>query len=183
VRGVEAVYYDNGDRALFSHGLSVRVRRAGKSYIQTLKRGPTDGQPFSREEWEWSVNGVGPDLAVLPVSEIGAPLDGLAPDALAPIFTTTVRRRTRRLDLGGTLVEVAFDEGSIAVGDRSEALSELELEVKAGDRRVLYDLGLELLTIAPLKIGTRSKAQRGYDLAFGVVPNATKATPPPITAE
>ncbi len=80
-------------------------------------------------------------------------------------------------------MEVAFDEGSIAVGDRSEALSELELEVKAGDKRVLYDLGLELLEIAPLKIGTRSKAERGYDLAFGVAPRGTKATPPSITAE
>lgn len=184
VRRLEATYYDTSDRALFRHGLSLRVRRAGKRYIQTLKHGPTDGHPFSRAEWECSVDGVGPDLARVPISEIGAPLDGMAPDALAPIFTTTVRRRTHRLDLGGTIVEVAFDEGSIAAGDRSEALSELELEVKAGDKRVLYDLGLELLEIAPLKIGTRSKAERGYDIAFGVAPKGTKATPPPsITAE
>jgi triphosphatase len=182
-RRLRATYYDTDDRALFSHGLSLRVRRAGKRYIQTLKRGPTDGQPFSRAEWECLVNGVGPDLARLPIAEIGAPLDNMAPDALAPIFTTTVRRRTQRLDLSGTIVEMAFDEGLIAAGDRSEALSELELEVKSGDKRVLYDLGLELLEIAPLRIGIRSKAERGYDLAFGMASKGTKATPPSITAE
>jgi len=180
---LDATYYDTGDCALFSHGLSLRVRRTGKKYFQTLKSGPTDGQPFSRAEWECLISGDGPDLAQLPVSEIGAPLDGLSPDALAPIFTTTVRRRTQRLDVGGTIVEVAFDDGTIKAGDRSEALSELELEVTSGDRRVLYDLGLELLETAPLRIGIRSKSDRGYELALGVAPKATKATPPSITAE
>ncbi len=98
-RRLEATYYDTGDRALFNHGLSLRVRRAGKRYIQTLKRGPTDGQPFSRAEWECSVDSVGPDLARLPVSEIGAPLDGMAPDALAPIFTTTVPSAQRNVSI------------------------------------------------------------------------------------
>ncbi len=182
-RRLQATYYDTDNCALFNHGLSLRVRRAGKRYVQTVKRGPTDGQPFSRAEWECLVNGTGPDLARLPVSEIGAPLDNMAHDALAPVFTTTVRRRTQRLDFGGSVVEVAFDEGSIAAGDRSEAVSELELEVKSGDKRVLYDLGLELLAIAPLRIGVRSKAERGYDLAFGMASMGTKATPPAITAE
>jgi triphosphatase len=180
---LEATYYDTPDHALFSHGLSLRVRRAGKRYFQTLKRGPTDGRPFSRAEWECPVDGVGPDLRQLPVSEIGAPLDGMPPDALAPIFTTTVHRRTQRLNFGGTLVEVAFDEGSIAAGDRSEALSELELEVKAGDKRVLYDIGLELLETAPLRIGIRSKAERGYELALGMAPKGTKSTAPLITTK
>jgi triphosphatase len=180
---LEATYYDTGDHVLASHGVTLRVRRDGKKYFQTVKRAPIDGQPFSRPEWECLVNGAGPDLAQLPVSEIGAPLNGLSPDALAPVFTTSVRRRTQRLDVGGTIVEVAFDEGSITAGDRSEALNELELEVKAGDKRVLYDLGLELLETAPLRIGVRSKSERGYELALGVAPKATKATPPLITTE
>src|SRR5262249_32204942 len=35
----------------------------------------------------------------------------------------------------------------------------------------------------PLTIGTRSKAERGYEIAFGVTPKETKATPSSITAE
>jgi CHAD domain-containing protein len=96
---------------------------------------------------------------------------------------TKVCRQTQRLDLLGSVVEVAFDEGSIEAGERSEALTEIELEVKSGDPRVLYDLGIELLDIGPLRIGTQSKADRGYGLAFGLAPEATKAAAPAITGE
>ena len=33
---LETVYYDTPERLLFQHGMSLRVRRSGKSYIQTL---------------------------------------------------------------------------------------------------------------------------------------------------
>jgi triphosphatase len=181
-RQLDAVYYDTPDRSLYCHGLSLRVRHNGNGYVQTLKRSPSHGRPFARREWETSVEGVTPDLASLPVSEIGAPLDGLAASTLNPIFATKIRRQTQRLDLPGAVVEVAFDEGTIETGERSEELSEIELEVKAGDPRVLYDLGIELLEIVPLKIGTQSKADRGYGLAYGLTTKATKATTPAITA-
>ena len=182
-RRLEAVYYDTRDRILFSHGFSLRVRRNGNRYVQTLKRDPVDGRPFVRAEWEASVNGIVPDLTLLPTSTIGTPLAGLSLSVLTPIFTTKVRRRTQQLDLPGAVVEVAFDEGSIEAGDRSEPLTEIELEVKAGEARVLYDLGIELLETAPLRIGTRSKSDRGYGLAFGTAPSATKASVPNITSE
>lgn len=93
-RRLELVYYDTADRNLFSHGMSLRVRRDGKRYVQTLKRGSVDGQPFVRGEWETAVDSFAPDLALLPVSEIGAPLDNIMPAALDEIFVTKVRRRT-----------------------------------------------------------------------------------------
>jgi triphosphatase len=182
-RRLDAVYYDTPDRTLFGHGLSLRVRRSGNHYVQTLKRAPAHGQPFVRGEWEITVAGAAPDLAALPVSEIGAPLDQLALDTLEPIFTTKIRRRTQRLELLGAVVEIAFDEGSIEAGDRRESLTEVELEMKDGDPRVLFNIGIDLLEIAPLRISTRSKADRGYDLAFGLAPKASKATAPAITAE
>jgi inorganic triphosphatase YgiF len=182
-RRLDAVYYDLPDRTLFGHGLSLRVRRSGNHYVQTLKRAPVHGQPFVRGEWESPLAGATPDLALLPVSEIGAPLDQLAPNALEPIFATRIRRRTQRLELLGAVVEVAFDEGAIEAGDRRESLTEVELEVKGGDPRVLFDIGIDLLEIAPLRITTRSKADRGYELAFGLAPKPSKATAPAITAE
>ena len=180
---LDAIYYDTPDRILLRHGLSLRVRRNGRRYVQTLKRAPVHGQPFVRGEWETPVSSATPDLALLPVSEIGAPLDALAASALDAIFVTKVRRRVQRLELPGAVVEVAFDEGSIEAGERCEPLTEIELELKAGDASVVYDLGMQLLDIAPLRIGTRSKADRGYDLAFDTTTEATKATPPGISAE
>ena len=182
-RRLDAVYYDTPDRTLFRHGLSLRIRRSGNRYVQTIKRAPVHGQPFVRGEWEASVDGAAPDLALLPISEIGSPLDEIASDALDPIFETKVRRRTQRLEFLGAVVEVAYDQGTIEAGERREPLNEVELEVKAGNPRVLFDLGIELLEIAPLRIGTQSKADRGYDLAFDLAPKATRATTPAITAE
>ncbi|HME27153.1 MAG TPA: CHAD domain-containing protein [Acetobacteraceae bacterium] len=182
-RRLDAVYYDTQDRTLFSHGMSLRVRRNGSRYVQTLKRDPVQGHPFARGEWETSVDSVAPDLALLPVPEIGAPLDQLTADALEPVFTTKVRRRTLRLDHLGAVVEVAFDEGSIETGGRCEPVTEIELELKSGGPRALYELGIELLEIAPLRIGTQSKADRGYQLAFDLTPKAMKATTQAITAE
>jgi triphosphatase len=181
-RRLEAIYYDTADYTLRRHGLSLRVRRSGRQYVQTLKRAPVHGRPFVRGEWEATVDGAVPDLASLPVSAIGTPLDTLDADTLDAVFVTKVRRRSQRLELPGAVVEIAFDEGSIEAGERSERLTEVELELKTGDASVLYDLGMQLLEIAPLRIGTQSKSDRGYDLAFETT-KAVKAAPPAISAE
>lgn len=183
VRRLDAVYYDTPDRALHRSGMSLRVRRIGSRYIQTLKRTSANGSNFARREWESPVESVVPDLARLPAAEIGDGLDGVAADGLVPIFSTKVRRRTQRLELADTVVEIAFDEGTIEARGRREPLSEIELELKAGHAGVLYGIGTELLDIAPLRVGTASKSDRGYGLAFDIAPQASKAGPSAITAE
>jgi triphosphatase len=182
-RRLEAIYYDTPERTLFHHGLTLRVRRSGRRYLQTLKRAPQHGQPFRRQEWEVAVNGTMPDLSAFPAGEIGAPLDGLAADTLAPVFTTKIRRHVRRLELPDAVIEAAFDEGTIEAGERREPVAEIELEVKAGDARAMYDVGVALLEVAPLQIGTLSKSDRGYALAFDIAPAATRAKPPGVTRE
>ena len=99
----------------------------------------------------------------------------LTNDALVPVFTTKVRRHARRLDLPDASVEIAFDEGTIEAGTRQEVLSEIELELKSGNAGVLFDLGTQLLDAAPLRVGTRSKAERGFALALDMVRPAAKA--------
>ena len=183
VRQLDAVYYDTLDRTLFSNGLSLRVRRSGDGFIQTLKRGPAQGEPFVRAEWESEIAGTVPDLSLLPADEIGTPLDGLGSCVVGPVFTTKVHRRSLQLDLPGAVVEAAFDDGVIESGEHREPVSEVELELKSGDLRALYDLGLQLLEIAPLRLGTRSKSDRGYSLSFGVSPKSTKAASPAISPD
>ena len=180
---LETVYYDTPERLLFQHGISLRVRRSGKHFIQTLKLLPNIGQPLARQQWEATVDGVTPDLARLPAEEVGGPMTTLTNDALVPVFATKVRRHARQLDLPDASVEIVFDEGTIEAGARQEVLSEIELELKSGHAGVLFELGTQLLDAAPLQVGTRSKAERGYALAFDLVQAAAKAEPVGISAE
>jgi len=182
-RRLETVYYDTPERLLFQRGMSLRVRRSGKQFVQTLKLLPDIGQPLARRQWETSVEGIIPDLARFPSAEIGDPVTTLTVDALEPVFVTKVRRHARQFELPNASVEIVFDEGTIEAGVRQEVLSEIELELKSGNAGVLFDLGMQLLDAAPLRVGTRSKAERGYALAFGFVQPAAKAEPLGITAE
>ena len=112
-RRLETVYYDTPERLLFQRGMSLRVRRSGKKFVQTLKLLPDIGQPLARRQWETPVDGITPDLARLPAAEIGDPVTTLTSDALVPVFATKVRRYARQLDLPDASVEIVFDEGTI----------------------------------------------------------------------
>jgi len=88
------VYYDTPERLLFQHGMSLRVRRSGKHFIQTLKLcqyRATSGATAVGS----AVDGVTPDLARLPADEVGDPVTTLTNDALVPVFATKVRRHAR----------------------------------------------------------------------------------------
>jgi inorganic triphosphatase YgiF len=182
-RHLETVYFDTAERTLFNHGISLRVRRSGEQFVQTLKRNPEHGKPFVRDEWETPVSSMAPELVSFPIGEIGVPLDTIASNVLGPVFVAKVHRRTQQVDFSGSVLEVAFDEGVIESSRRSEPVTEIEVEAKTGDPLALYDLGLELVEIAPLRIGTQSKSDRGYGLAFGLAPNPTRAAPPVINGE
>ncbi len=180
-RRLDAVYYDTPDRLLDRNGLSLRVRRSGKRHVQTLKRSGS-GDPLSRDEWEVALPDGALDLALLPLAEIGEPLASLSAGQLAPVFATRIRRRLRRLDYAGALIEIAFDDGTIEAGEKSLPVNEVELELKEGEAAALYELGLALLDIAALQVETQSKSARGYGLAFSRLPRAVKAKPIEIGA-
>jgi triphosphatase len=107
----------------------------------------------------------------------GAGLGAGSPGArtAASLFATKIRRHAQRLVFNGAEIEIAFDEGTVEAGERRQPLTEIELEVKEGDSGALYDVGMHLLDLAPLQIGTLSKADRGYALAFDAVPMVGKA--------
>ena len=91
--------------------MSLRVRSADGTRVQTLKADRQDSVAADRAEWEWPVSQNKPDLGLARqvFEERGLPheLD------LAPVFRTEVNRTTRVLNLdGGTVVETAFDEGA-----------------------------------------------------------------------
>ena len=180
-RRLENVYYDTRDQRLRARGLAFRVRRHGRSYVQTLKSNDTEGLVSYRGEWETPLASSEPDLAVLPVGALEI-LQGLvSPEELETQFTTRVRRRVRRvrlIDQKGreSLIEAALDSGTIETrGDRMP-IAEIELELLEGSPDALYSLALELDKLAPLRIETRSKSALGYALASGQAPAWHKAT-------
>ncbi len=93
---LETVYYDTPERLLFRHGMSLRVRHSGKTFVQTLKLPPDPAQPLRRRQWEMPVAGMHPDLALFPADEVGDPVAALSNDALVPVFETKVRRHARQ---------------------------------------------------------------------------------------
>ena len=97
---------------------------------------------------------------------------------LLPTLTTSVKRTVWDLRLpGGDEVECVIDQGNIEANDATAPVSELELELKSGDPKHLFDLALQLQQDVPMQIGNFSKADRGYDLLTPRPFVAVKATP------
>ena len=158
---LHAIYFDTPTHALRDAGFSLRVRRDGEVFRQTLKhRG--DGGLFARDEWEIEVAGSELDLEVL----AGTPASAVIGDMnLEPVFTVAVERRLHRWAKDGAVVQVTLDTGSITAGEKCEPVAELELELIDGEPPALFELARTLLAKAALTLAFASKAERGYRLA------------------
>ena len=185
-RKLHTVYYDTPSLDLWRHGVALRVRRAGRRWVQTVKGGGSvRGGLHQRTEIESEIAGPQPDLARIPDGDLaGVFASPQVRGQLQPVFITDFSRSSRTLDLGGaTTVEASIDSGGIRGGGRVEAVNELELELKSGDAARLYDLALGLLKDVPLAIENRSKAERGFALARGESLAPVKARPPTLTTD
>jgi triphosphatase len=169
-RTLQTIYFDTHDRKLRQAGAVLRVRRQGKQFIQTVKTAGNGSAGLQqRGEWETPVPTAAPDLAVT-----GDRLPPIRPADLEPLFESRVRRTTRLLDG----IEVSFDRGEIRTpAGAAEAVSEIELELKSGSARALFDLALELARVAPVQIEPLTKSERGYVLAGETRPSAVHASP------
>jgi triphosphatase len=163
-----ATYFDTADDVLARQGLTLRVREREGRFVQTVKSGEGNrngGAALVRDEWEDKVAGASPDPAA---PHTGRFIPNDAAGRLDGLVRTDIARRTLMLCPGPrTRIEAAVDRGHIAAvrNDASEPVCEIELELKHGDIAALYDLALEMLAVAPLRIERRSKAARGFRLA------------------
>ena len=173
-RRLRSTYYDTGDFRLRRRGFTLRIREEGDRLVQTLKSdGPSGaGAVLRRNEWSRPVETPVPSL---PVASDAATCDAvgpLQPAELTPAFSTDITRRTALVEVaapnrGKAVVELALDSGEIRARNRSDPVSELELELVEGPASALYDLAITMQAHAPLRIQTASKAKRGYVLAGG----------------
>ncbi|SDD82528.1 Inorganic triphosphatase YgiF, contains CYTH and CHAD domains [Cupriavidus sp. YR651] len=169
---LESEYFDTPDLLLRHSDASLRIRRIGDRYIQTLKSsGERRGGFYEREEYETALPDAQPDLdALLAIVPKSSPLAQLLKEPslasqLTPVFRTTVSRMVWQLKpSGGDEIELALDTGSITAAEHDEVFTELELELKRGEPRHLGKVALDLIERVPLSLSLRSKSDRGYDL-------------------
>jgi triphosphatase len=178
-RHIVTTYFDTPNDALKGRGLSLRIRRVGGERIQTVKSESPDRLAATRGEWEWPLKREWPDLSLVAQTPVADRLPPSFAEQLRPIIVTDVVRTVRTVHLeNDTVIEAAFDRGSIIVGDAKEPIRELELELRKGEAGPLYRLALDLHATAPLTVGIESKPVRGYHLKSGVAPQAKRAVAP-----
>eukprot|EP01035_Chromulina_nebulosa_P059785 gene59785-81797_t len=148
---LQAAYFDTADGRLCSHRLSLRLRKEGRGWVQTLKA-PGDSAVHRLEHnvprpGRFGEEGPALDVTLHAGTPAGDALQALlAPDetgevpVLQVVYRADVRRRTVHREHQGTRVEVALDEGELRAGERQAEVSELEFELLAGGER--FELGV-----------------------------------------
>ena len=175
---VRSTYFDTPSGDLRKNGIVLRIRRKGRAApILGVKAAQAGEGPFSRIEQEVRSPNRHPDLTLFDEATANE-LTALVGDCpLAAQFETSIKRRTILVERGRTQIEVAFDDGVIAVAGRSVPLTEIELELKAGDEPALYDLAMSLAEELPLRLDFVSKGERGFRAVSGETAAAVKAIP------
>lgn len=185
-RKLYTIYYDTPDFDLRRHDIAFRLRRTGKSWIQSIKGGggATAGL-HQRYEWETLLRTAQPDFTgISDPSLIEFFKNADIREQLRPVFTTEFKRSIRTLCLpGGSEAEFCLDQGVVSTVDASVPFCEVELELKSGGPLSLFQLALDLLHTVPLRLENVSKAERGYALASGNKSPPLKAVPVQLFAE
>lgn len=178
---LRAIYFDTPDLKLSRRGISLRVRKEGRRYIQCVKAGEKARAAggFARHEWEWRVPGPSLDLAALRSTDtMKALFKGVRLQALTPIFSTDIRRQSRLLVTpGGAHVVCEIDRGRIVSGERETHLYELELELEKGPVGELLNLAHVVTGVVPARLSSRTKAKRGFILFQGLGAPWVRARP------
>ena len=176
-RHLVSTYFDTPERDIAKAGYVLRVRRDGRRRVQTVKAVASAAAGlFERAEWEHPLRGGRPcfdDRSGPLAHAVGAHALG----RLEPLFLTDVHRTVFRIDAASAAIELALDEGECRADVRVAPICELELELRSGTPRALFDLARRLNEAVPLRLGVRSKSERGGALLLGASPSAWKAEP------
>lgn len=174
-------YFDTDDLLLKQHGIALRIRRDGRRWIQTIKGGcDVKAGLHCRAEYESEVAHDQLDFTKIEDPALRKLFDSPALRAsLHPVFTTEFQRtRWQIATPEGDQVEMALDQGEVRSGSAHLPISEVELELKAGNPAVLYEVALALQERVHLRLENASKAERGYALCVPpAAPHAVKAPP------
>ena len=181
---IESRYFDSDDFRLTGAGLSLRLRRIGRSWEQTLKASTHKVEERLEETvprpGRWGGDGPPVDPSLHDGTPAGKALRAaLGEAALGAVCTSRFVRRSVEIASGDGCVELAFDRGTISAGGASAPICEIEYELKRGDPQLLVQLGRDAVRVHGAWLSTLSKSARGMRLARDEEDGrAVKATSP-----
>jgi inorganic triphosphatase YgiF len=178
VETLDNIYYDTAELSLRRRGISLRLRRKGRDWLQTVKlAGVSSAGLSSRPEWEGPYGGHF-DFSGVDATAVREWLQ--RPGLLArivPICETRFRRITWKFLAAPGAVLLTLDRGWIIANGHREAISEVELELAGAPVQAIFELAGQLARRVALTPSVLSKAERGYRLHAGtpVVPVKAEA--------
>ena len=166
---LRSIYFDTASYSLRKMGVSLRLRKQGNIWIQTVKADKSIRSGVSNPiEIELPVKAGKPDLAKLRHTALARAVRKAVGEApLHPLFETEVRRTRHNVKANGTVMELAFDEGELKAKSKRRKLCEGELELKSGHVSGLLETAERIFAGSELVFSTRSKSDLGYELVLG----------------
>jgi triphosphatase len=162
------VYFDTAKSKLRQHGLALRVRHIGADRVQTIKALQKGARgAFGRDEWEERIAGDKPNLKLANRTALEPLATKKLQRKLKPVFETEVERTAFPIRSGEADLELAVDRGHIKAREWHEPVSEIEIELKEGDRGAIATIAERLAQSAPVAYAAQSKPERGYALSAG----------------
>ena len=164
---VDGVYLDTPDCEVAGNGMALRVRRAGKRWMQGLKAGHSGtGGLHERHEWEYPQPQARVDLSLFSETPLASlPSAASLHEKLVPAFRVRFDRTHWKVSPDpSTRLEIALDVGEVRSGRKSERLCEVEIELLEGDAQRAFDFAESLLDSVTLRPSAVTKARRGYRL-------------------
>lgn len=179
---LQAYYFDTDTFTLAQAGVVIRIRKEGRSWIQTLKA--SSSSQFERLEHNVVIQHAGSTVPLLnvhlhnehPAHKVLMKVLRDAkhgPDQLSVRYQTDIWRRPALVRARGAMLEYALDIGMIKAyqsngEERMIPVRELEIELKSGDKQAVINHAKVVIGRFGATIDTRSKAQRGYLAARGL---------------
>lgn len=183
-------YFDTLNRDFRKNDMGLRIRGCQHHYEQTLK---TAGKGVAglQQRPEYNIPlGIHqhcapekPDLSLFP-ADVWPNRFNLAQvqKTLICQFSTQFIRSVFLLTWSDrTQVELVWDRGQVLASGRSDAINEIELELKHGSVDILFSLGQQIAELMPVTIGLLSKAARGYRLMDETKSELSQKQPKPLT--
>ncbi len=178
-----STYFDTTDLGLAQEGIALRLRRDGRRWLQTVKGPPANGAAgglTARTEFEWPVASFRLDPLRFATTPFRRALGKAEKHGLVAQFTTEFTRTTIPLNFAdSTMALLCIDVGEVHadVGGKriSAPISEIELELEAGNPTRLYELAYVLAADVPLALEPLGKAERGHALAHPRAADPLKA--------